>query len=78
MLRPAKLWCDVEAAAEAAELSVAHKRTIVPSFTGAKLLWLKRHGGCRVCGCRSSGIEALRWEQACWGGFTSSLLWCKR
>mmetsp|Transcript_15708 Transcript_15708/g.41397 ORF Transcript_15708/g.41397 Transcript_15708/m.41397 type:complete len:592 (-) Transcript_15708:105-1880(-) len=43
VLRPAKLWCDVEAADEAAELSRAHGRTIVPSFTGAKLLWLKRH-----------------------------------
>ena len=43
VLRPAKLWCDVEASKEAAELSAAHRRTIVPSFTGCKLLWMKRN-----------------------------------
>jgi len=42
VLRPAKLWCDVEAAAEAAQLSAAHGRTIVPSFTGAKWVILGR------------------------------------
>lgn len=43
VLRNAKLWCDTESAAEAAELSAALGTTIVPSFTATKLLWLKRH-----------------------------------
>lgn len=43
VLRPAKLWCDVESAPEAAELSAKLGTTIVPSFTLTKLLWLKRH-----------------------------------
>jgi xylulokinase len=43
VLRNAKLWCDTESAAEAAELSAALGSTIVPSFTATKLLWLKRN-----------------------------------
>ncbi|PNH02543.1 Xylulose kinase [Tetrabaena socialis] len=43
VLRPAKLWCDTESAAEAAELSHTLEWTLVPSFTITKLLWLKRH-----------------------------------
>lgn len=43
VLRPAKLWCDTESAAEARELSDAFGWTLVPSFTVTKLLWLKRH-----------------------------------
>ncbi len=43
VLRPAKLWCDTESAAEAAELSRALGATIVPSFTATKVLWLKRN-----------------------------------
>jgi hypothetical protein len=39
---PAKLWCDVESADEAAELSSLYGVTLVPSFTATKLLWLKR------------------------------------
>lgn len=33
VIRPAKLWCDVESAKEAQELSQLFKSTIVPSFT---------------------------------------------
>lgn len=44
VIRPAKLWCDVEAAAEAEELSTAYGGPpLVPSYTACKLLWLKRH-----------------------------------
>lgn len=42
VIRPAKLWCDVESADEAAELSQLFGFTLVPSFTATKLLWLKR------------------------------------
>ena len=41
VLRPAKLWCDVEAAAEATALSEACGRTVPPGFTAPKLLWMK-------------------------------------
>lgn len=43
VIRNAKLWCDVEAAAEAEELSRAFSCTVVPGFTAPKILWLKRH-----------------------------------
>lgn len=43
IIRPAKLWCDVESAAEAAHLSKLFNTTIVPSFTITKLLWLKNN-----------------------------------
>ncbi len=39
VIRPAKLWCDVETAEEAAELSALYGTTIVPSFTGTDLFW---------------------------------------
>ncbi|KAL7546139.1 hypothetical protein ACHAWF_014915 [Thalassiosira exigua] len=45
-LRPAKLWCDVEAASEAAEIRAAGKGRwdhVVPSFTSAKVLWTIRN-----------------------------------
>jgi len=41
-VRPAKLWCDVEAAPEAEELSRGVGWTMVPSFTAPKVLWLMR------------------------------------
>jgi hypothetical protein len=34
VIRPAKLWCDVESKGEAEELSGLYGQTIVPSFTG--------------------------------------------
>ena len=37
VIRPAKLWCDTQTAAEAAELGVA------TGFTASKVLWMKRH-----------------------------------
>ena len=43
VIRPAKLWCDLESAAEAAEISRGLEVPIVASFTASKLLWLKRH-----------------------------------
>jgi xylulokinase len=43
VVRPAKLWCDVESADEARELSAAFNTALVPAFTATKLLWLKRH-----------------------------------
>lgn len=43
---PAKLWCDLESAPEAQELSHLFDVTLVPSFTGVGgwvgvLLWLE-------------------------------------
>jgi len=43
VLRPAKLWCDVESAPEAAELSKAWGVVTPAGFTATKVLWLKRH-----------------------------------
>lgn len=43
VIRPAKLWCDTESAAEAEELSRLWGLTIVPAITASKLLWLQRH-----------------------------------
>ena len=47
----AKLWCDVESAEEAAELSRLYGFTLVPSFTGAPPpgcppAWLQLMAGC--------------------------------
>lgn len=41
VLRPAKLWCDTEAAAEAAALSAATGVATPAGFTAPKILWLK-------------------------------------
>jgi len=43
VLRPAKLWCDTESAAEARELSEAWGIVTPAGFTATKVLWLKRH-----------------------------------
>lgn len=43
VVRPAKLWCDLESATEASELSEAYGWTLVPGFTASKLLWMKRN-----------------------------------
>lgn len=43
VLRPAKLWCDTETAAEARELSQELGRSIPAGFTASKILWFKRH-----------------------------------
>lgn len=43
VIRPAKLWCDVESSAEAAELSTTFGYELVPGFTASKILWLKRN-----------------------------------
>ncbi|GMH33976.1 hypothetical protein BSKO_01810 [Bryopsis sp. KO-2023] len=43
VIRPAKLWCDVESAKEANELSKKLGWTIVPGFTAPKILWLKHN-----------------------------------
>jgi xylulokinase len=40
-IRPAKLWCDVECAAEAAQLSAQTGRAIPAGFTAPKLPWLR-------------------------------------
>ena len=42
-IRPAKLWCDVECAAEAVQVSAQHRRSVPAGFTAPKLLWLQRH-----------------------------------
>lgn len=42
-IRPAKLWCDVECAAEAAQVSEQRGRATPAGFTAPKLPWLKRH-----------------------------------
>ncbi len=43
VIRNAKLWCDVESAAEAAELSTEWGITLVPGFTASKIAWLKKN-----------------------------------
>lgn len=50
VLRPAKLWCDVEAALEAREIQKLAKfkfsmdvSCLTPGFTSPKILWLKRN-----------------------------------
>ncbi|MCC6406355.1 MAG: xylulokinase [Planctomycetes bacterium] len=43
VVRPAKLWCDTETAAEARELSERLGRAVPTGFTASKLLWLARH-----------------------------------
>ena len=43
VIRPAKLWCDVEAAEEAGILSSQAQRHIPAGFTAPKLLWLKNN-----------------------------------
>ena len=41
VIRNAKLWCDVESAEEAKQLSDLWEWTLVPGFTASKILWLK-------------------------------------
>eukprot|EP00892_Ulva_mutabilis_P008976 jgi/Ulvmu1/6450/UM003_0080.1 len=41
VIRPAKLWCDVEAAPQATRLSAALGHTVVAGFTAPKLLWIE-------------------------------------
>ena len=43
VIRNAKLWCDVESAPEAEQLSERWEWTLVPGFTASKILWLKNH-----------------------------------
>lgn len=43
VIRNAKLWCDVESAPEAQDLSKKWNWTLVPGFTASKILWLKNH-----------------------------------
>ena len=43
VIRPAKLWCDVESAKEAEELSEKFGWKMGAAFTATKLLWLKRN-----------------------------------
>jgi xylulokinase len=40
-LRPAKLWCDVEASEQAEKLSSAFGWQMPPAFTAAKVQWLQ-------------------------------------
>jgi xylulokinase len=43
VVRPAKLWCDTESAAEAAELAKTVGWSMQAGFTASKALWLKRN-----------------------------------
>ena len=43
VIRNAKLWCDVESAEEAKQLSKEWDWTLVPGFTASKILWLKNN-----------------------------------
>ena len=44
VIRPAKLWCDVEAAKEASEISIIPDSFDIPAgFTAPKVLWMKRN-----------------------------------
>jgi len=52
VVRPAKLWCDTETAAEARELSDRLGRVVPTGFTASKILWLARRepeAWARVC-----------------------------
>ena len=40
VLRPAKLWCDTETAAEAEALAAKMKEAVVPALTAPKIAWL--------------------------------------
>lgn len=71
-LRPAKLWCDVEAAAEAQHLSAAYGIATPPGFTAPKLLWYAwgvwladQKTGMRICGTthRLKNKEPHIWEK---------------
>ena len=42
-IRPAKLWCDTESAAEADELGAVFGWAMQAGFTSSKALWLKRN-----------------------------------
>lgn len=43
VIRPAKLWCDTEASAEADELTELFMRPTPAGFTAPKVLWMKRN-----------------------------------
>ena len=43
VIRNAKLWCDVESAKQAKELSAQWDYNLVPGFTASKILWLKEN-----------------------------------
>ena len=43
VIRPAKLWCDTESAAEADELGAVFGWAMQAGFTSSKALWLKRN-----------------------------------
>jgi len=43
VIRPAKLWCDVEAVEEAQEFSSLARKVIPPGFTAPKVMWLLKH-----------------------------------
>ncbi|MFT5050520.1 MAG: xylulokinase [Chlamydiales bacterium] len=43
VLRPAKLWCDVEAVEEARSVSTLVGRPVPPGFTAPKVLWFQQH-----------------------------------
>ena len=43
VIRNAKLWCDVESAKQAKELSSKWDYNLVPGFTASKILWLKEN-----------------------------------
>ena len=43
MIRNAKLWCDVESAKQAQDLSSKWDYNLVPGFTASKILWLKEN-----------------------------------
>lgn len=58
VIRPAKLWCDVESAEEAQELSRLWDSTVVPSFTATKLLFMKRREPENWCALVVEGGEA--------------------
>ncbi|MDA0668292.1 MAG: xylulokinase [Planctomycetota bacterium] len=43
VLRPAKLWCDVEAVEEAQQVSALVGRAVPAGFTAPKILWMQKH-----------------------------------
>lgn len=43
VIRPAKLWCDVEAADQSIEFSKNIGKTVAPGFTAPKVIWLKEN-----------------------------------
>ena len=69
LVRPAKLWCDVESSSEAKELAGRFGWDIQAGFTSSKVLWMIRHepnnwSRTHTCCCRTIGSTIS--SPGCW------------